>query len=60
MFPGMGHRMVPGRDVDGFARATLFAMLLIATLMLGLSGVHAGAVLLLFLVYLGATVTVYS
>ncbi len=59
LFPGMGHRMVPGRDVDGFARATLFAMLLIATLMLGLSGVHAGAVLLLFLVYLGATVTVY-
>ncbi len=59
VFPGLGHRMVPGRDVDGFARATLFAMLLIATLMLGLSGVRAGAVLLLFLVYLGASVAVY-
>ncbi len=59
LFPGLGHRMVPGRDVDAFARATLFAMLLIATLMLGLSGVRAGAVLLLFLVYLAATVTVY-
>jgi hypothetical protein len=59
VFPGLGHRMMPGRDVDGFARATLFAMLLIATLMLGLSGVRAGAVLLLFLVYLGASVGVY-
>lgn len=59
VFPGLGHRMVPGRDVDGFARSTLFAMLLIATLMLGLSGVRAGAVLLLFLVYLGASVAVY-
>jgi hypothetical protein len=58
-FPGLGHRMLPGRDVDGFARGTLFAMLLIATLMLGLSGVRAGAVLFLFLVYLGATVAVY-
>jgi len=58
-FPGLGHRMVPGREVDGLARGVLFAMLLIATLMLGLSGVHAGAVLLLFLVYLGASVAVY-
>ena len=59
VFPGLGHRMVPGREVDGFARGVLFAMLLIATLMLGLSGVRAGAVLLLFLVYLAASVTVY-
>jgi hypothetical protein len=59
MFPGLGHRMVPGREVDGFARAVLFAMLLLATVMLGFSGVHTGAVLLLFLVYLGATVLVY-
>jgi hypothetical protein len=59
LFPGLGHRMVPGREVDGLARGVLFAMLLIATLMLGLSGVHAGAVLLLFLVYLGASVAVY-
>ena len=34
-------------------------MLLIATLMLGLSGVHAGAVQFLFLVYLTASVLVY-
>jgi hypothetical protein len=59
IFPGLGHRMVPGREVDGFARGVLFAMLLLATLMLGLSGVHAGAVLLLFLVYLAASVLVY-
>ena len=59
MFPGLGHRMIPGREVDGFARGVLFAMLLIATLMLGLSGVHAGAVQFLFLVYLTASVLVY-
>jgi hypothetical protein len=59
MFPGLGHRMIPGREVDGFARGVLFAMLLIATVMLGLSGVHAGAVQFLFLVYLTASVLVY-
>ena len=59
IFPGLGHRMVPGREVDGLARGVLFAMLLIATLMLGLSGVHAGSVLLLFLVYLASSVAVY-
>jgi hypothetical protein len=59
LFPGLGHRMIPGREVDGFARGVLFAMLLIATVMLGLSGVHAGAVLFLFLVYLSASVLVY-
>ena len=30
LFPGLGHRMIPGRAVDGFARGVLFAMLLIA------------------------------
>jgi double zinc ribbon protein len=59
MFPGLGHRMIPGREVDGFARGVLFAMLLVATLMLGLSGVHAGAVQFLFLVYLTSSVLVY-
>lgn len=59
LFPGLGHRMVPGREVDGFARGVLFAMLLIATLMLGLSGVRAGAVAFLFLIYLTASVLVY-
>jgi hypothetical protein len=59
MFPGLGHRMIPGREVDGFARGVLFAMLLIATLMLGFSGVHAGAVQFLFLVYLTSSVLVY-
>jgi hypothetical protein len=59
VFPGLGHRMVPGREVDGFARGVLFAMLLITTLMLGLSGVRVGAVLFLFLVYLSASVLVY-
>ncbi len=59
MFPGLGHRMIPGREVDGFARGVLFSMLLIATLMLGFSGVHAGAVQFLFLVYLTASVLVY-
>jgi hypothetical protein len=59
MFPGLGHRMIPGREVDGFARGVLFAMLLIATVMLGFSGVHAGAVQFLFLVYLTASVLVY-
>lgn len=59
LFPGLGHRMVPGRAIDGFSRGVLFAMLLIATLMLGFSGVHAGAVFFLFLLYLLATVLVY-
>ena len=59
LFPGLGHRIVPGRAIDGFSRGVLFAMLLIATLMLGFSGVHAGAVFFLFLLYLSATVLVY-
>jgi hypothetical protein len=59
LFPGLGHQMVPGRAIDGFSRGVLFAMLLIATLMLGLSGVHAGAVFFLFLLYLLATLLVY-
>jgi hypothetical protein len=59
VFPGLGHRMIPGREVDGFARGVLFAMLLVATLMLGFSGAFVGAVLFLFLVYVGASVTVY-
>jgi hypothetical protein len=59
VFPGLGHRMMPGREVDGFARGVLFAMLLVATLMLGLSGARAGAVLFLFVVYFGASVLVY-
>ena len=58
-FPGSGHRMIPGREVDGLARSVLFAMLLLATVMLGISGVRTGAVVLLFLVYLVATVGVY-
>lgn len=59
LLPGLGHSMMAGRQIDGFARGVLFAMLLIATLMLGFSGVHAGAVFFLFLIYLGATVFVY-
>lgn len=59
LFPGLGHRMVPGRSIDGFSRGVLFGMLLIATLLLGFSGVHAGAVFFLFLLYLLATVLVY-
>jgi hypothetical protein len=58
-FPGLGHRLVAGREVDGLARGVLFAMLLIATLMLGASGVDSGAVWLLFSAYLLATVSVY-
>jgi hypothetical protein len=58
-FPGSGHRMIPGREVDGLARSVLFAMLLLATLMLGISGVRTGAVVFLFLVYLVATIGVY-
>ena len=58
-FPGSGHRMIPGREVDGLARSVLFAMLLLATVMLGISGVRTGAVVLLFLVYLVATIGVY-
>jgi hypothetical protein len=59
-FPGLGHRLVAGREVDGLARGVLFAMLLIATLMLGFSGVHSGSVWLLFSAYLLATVFVYA
>jgi hypothetical protein len=59
LFPGLGHRLVAGREVDGFARGILFGMLLIATLMLGFSGVRSGAVFYLFLLYLGASVFVY-
>jgi hypothetical protein len=58
LFPGLGHRMV-GRDLDGFARGVLFAMLLLATLMLALSGVRSGAVGLLLIVYASATGLVY-
>ncbi len=58
-FPGSGHRMIPGREVDGLARSVLFMMLLLATVMLGISGVRTGAVLLLFFVYLAATIGVY-
>ena len=58
LFPGLGHRMV-GRDLDGFARGVLFAMLLLATLMLALSGVRSGAVGFLLIVYAVATGLVY-
>lgn len=58
LFPGLGHRMV-GRAIDGFARGVLFGMLLLATLMLGLSGVSTGAVRFLFLIYAVATISVY-
>lgn len=56
--PGLGHRMV-GRDLDGFARGVLFAMLLLATLMLAFSGVRSGAVGFLLVVYAVATGLVY-
>ena len=58
VFPGLGHRLV-GRTLDGFARGVLFGMLLIATLVLGVSGVSSGLVHSLFLVYASATVGVY-
>jgi len=58
VFPGLGHRLV-GRTLDGFARGVLFVMLLIATLVLGVSGVSSGLVHSLFLVYASATVGVY-
>jgi hypothetical protein len=58
LYPGLGHRMV-GRAIDGFARGVLFGMLLLATLMLGLSGVSTGAVRFLFLTYAAATISVY-
>ena len=58
LYPGLGHRMV-GRALDGFARGVLFGMLLLATLMLGLSGVSTGAVRLLFLTYAATTLFVY-
>ena len=58
LYPGLGHRMV-GRALDGFARGVLFGMLLLATLMLGLSGVSNGAVRFLFLTYAATTISVY-
>lgn len=58
VFPGLGHRLV-GRTLDGFARGVLFGMLLIATLVLGVSGVSSGLVHSLFLVYASATMGVY-
>lgn len=58
VYPGLGHRMA-GRAIDGFARGVLFGMLLLATLMLGLSGVSTGAVRFLFLTYAAATISVY-
>jgi hypothetical protein len=58
VYPGLGHRMV-GRAIDGFARGVLFGMLLLATLMLGLSGVSTGAVRFLFLTYAVGTISVY-
>jgi hypothetical protein len=58
LYPGLGHRMV-GRELEGFARGVLFAMLLLATLMLALSGVSSGAIHLLFLIYAMGTLAVY-
>lgn len=58
VYPGLGHPMV-GRALDGFARGVLFGMLLLATLMLGLSGVSTGAVRFLFLTYAATTISVY-
>jgi hypothetical protein len=58
LFPGLGHRLV-GRTLDGLARGVLFGMLLIATLVLGLSGVTSGPVRGLFLLYAAASVGVY-
>ena len=58
VYPGLGHRLV-GRALDGFARGVLFGMLLLATLMLGLSGASSGAVRFLFITYAAATILVY-
>ncbi len=58
VYPGLGHRLV-GRALDGFARGVLFGMLLLATLMLGLSGASSGAVRFLFITYAAATISVY-
>ena len=48
-----------GLNLDGFARGVLFGMLLIATLVLGLSGVSSGLVHSLFLVYASSAIGVY-
>ncbi len=58
LYPGLGHRLV-GRTLDGFARGVLFGMLLLATVVLGLSGVSSGLVHSLFVVYASSTVGVY-
>lgn len=58
LYPGLGHRLV-GRELDGFARGVLFAMLLLATAMLASSGVSSGALGAMLLLYATATLTVY-
>ena len=58
VFPGLGHRLL-GRQADGLARGVLFVLALTMTLLMLLSGARSGALGVIVLVYLFATLALY-
>jgi ribosomal protein L40E len=59
IYPGLGHRKA-GLPLDGLARGILFTMTFGMALLIGLGGVQAGPIFLLFVVYLLLALIVYG
>ncbi len=58
VFPGLGHRLL-GRPTDGLARGAVFAVSLLMALLIGMTGLHTGAGVLVFVLFLLTAVGTY-
>lgn len=59
IYPGLGHRKA-GVPLDGLARGILFTMTFGMAMLIGLGGVRAGPVFILFILYLVLALGVYG
>ena len=59
IYPGLGHRKA-GVPLDGLARGILFTMTFGMALLIGLGGVRAGPIFVLFALYLVLALLVYG
>jgi hypothetical protein len=59
IYPGLGHRKA-GVPLDGLARGILFTMTFGMALLIGVGGVRAGPIFVLFLLYLVLALGVYG
>ena len=59
IYPGLGHRKA-GLPLDGLARGILFTMTFGMALLIGVGGVRAGPIFVLFLLYLLLALGVYG